>query len=73
MVVTLFGVYSYITVLTVNFLDIPSTFGLMIFATILSQLFSGVALAFSLVPEGNLIPVVRDEEDLENMFIDDFF
>jgi len=62
-----------ITVLTVNFLDIPSTFGLMIFATIASQLISGVALAFSLVPEGNLIPIARDEEDLENMFIDDFF
>jgi hypothetical protein len=45
----------------------------MIFATILSQLASGIALAFSLVPEGNLIPAARDEEDLENMFIDDFF
>ena len=71
--ITLFGAYSYVTILTVNFLDIPSTFGLMIFATILSQLASGIALAFSLVPEGNLIPAVRDEEDLENMFIDDFF
>lgn len=73
MSITLFGIYSYVTVLTVNFLDVPSTFGLMIFATILSQLASGVALAFSLVPEGNLIPAVRDDEDVENMFIDDFF
>jgi len=73
MTITLFGIYSYVTVLTVNFLDTPSTFGLMIFATILSQLASGIALAFSLVPEGNLIPAVRDDEDVENMFIDDFF
>jgi len=73
MTVTLHGLYSYVTVLTVNFLDMPSTFGLMVFATILSQLVSGVALSFSLVPEGNLIPIARDEEDLENMFIDDFF
>lgn len=73
MTTSIFTLYSYVTVLTVNFLDIPSTFGLMIFATIASQLISGVALAFSLVPEGNLIPIARDEEDLENMFIDDFF
>jgi hypothetical protein len=31
----------------------------MIFATILSQLASGIALAFSLVPEGNLISSIR--------------
>ena len=73
MTISLFGIYSYVTVLTVNFLDVPSAFGLMIFATIISQLLSGIALSFSLVPEGNLIPAVRDEEDLENMFIDDFF
>lgn len=73
MTITLHGIYSYVIVLTVNFLDMPSTFGLMIFATIITQLISGVALSFSLVPEGNLIPVARDEEDLENIFIDDFF
>lgn len=73
MTVSLHGLYSYVTVLTVNFLDMPSTFGLMVFATIVSQLISGIALSFSLLPEGNLIPMARDEEDLENMFIDDFF
>ena len=30
-------------------------------------------LSFSLVPESMIIPVVRDEEDLENLYIDDFF
>jgi hypothetical protein len=30
-------------------------------------------LAFSLVPEPMLIPMVREEEDVEDLFIDDFF
>jgi len=30
-------------------------------------------VAFSLIPEPMLIPVVRDEEDLEDLYIDDFF
>jgi hypothetical protein len=38
-----------------------------------SQLFSGTMLSFSLVPESMMVPVVRDEEDLENLYLDDFF
>ena len=30
-------------------------------------------LAFSLIPECMLIPPVRDEEDLEDLYTDDFF
>ena len=45
----------------------------MIFLTIASQLVSGTMLSFSLVPESMLIPVVRDEEDLEDLYADDFF
>jgi hypothetical protein len=45
----------------------------MIFLTITSQLVSGTMLSFSLVPESMLIPVVRDEEDLEDLYADDFF
>lgn len=30
-------------------------------------------LSFSLVPEAMMIPMVRDEEDLEDLYIDDFF
>lgn len=30
-------------------------------------------LALSLNPEPMLIPIVRDEEDLEDLYIDDFF
>lgn len=30
-------------------------------------------LAFSLIPEPMIIPIVRDEEDIEDMYTDDFF
>ena len=34
---------------------------------------SGTMLAFSLVPEPMMIPLVRDEEDAEDLYTDDFF
>ena len=37
------------------------------------QLVSGTMLSFSLVPEPMLVPLVRDEEDIEDMYTDDFF
>ncbi len=30
-------------------------------------------LAFSLVPEPMIVPLVRDEEDIEDLYTDDFF
>jgi hypothetical protein len=30
-------------------------------------------LSFSLIPEPMIVPIVRDEEDLEDLYIDDFF
>jgi len=30
-------------------------------------------LSFSVVPEPMLIPIVRDEEDLEDLYADDMF
>jgi hypothetical protein len=40
---------------------------------VFSQLVSGTMLSFSLVPESMLVPIVRDEEDLEDLYTDDFF
>jgi len=34
---------------------------------------SGIMLSFSLVPECMLVPIVRDEEDLEDLYTDDFY
>jgi hypothetical protein len=53
--------------------DIFSLFGFFTLMTIFVQLISGIMLSFSLVPESMLIPMVRDEEDIEDLYIDDFF
>lgn len=66
-------VLKYFLMLSVSFHDVHSLFGFFMFIVIMSQLVSGVALSFSLVPEPMLIPMVRDEEDLEDMYIEDFF
>jgi len=39
----------------------------------MSQLVSGTMLAFSLIPDPMLVPIVRDEEDIEDLHTDDFF
>lgn len=67
------NIIAYFTVLTVSFHDISSLFGFFIFITIISQLVSGTMLSFSLVIEPMLIPMVREEEDVEDIYIDDFF
>ena len=64
---------KYFIIMSVSFHDLNALFGFMIFLTITSQLVSGTMLSFSLVPESMLIPVVRDEEDVEDLYADDFF
>jgi hypothetical protein len=66
-------VLYYFVTLTVAFHESMSLFGFMVFLVIANQLVSGTMLAFSLVPEPMMIPLVRDEEDLEDLYIDDFF
>nr|NP_049598.1 apocytochrome b [Tetrahymena pyriformis]AAD41943.1 apocytochrome b [Tetrahymena pyriformis] len=66
-------VVQYFSVMTVSFHDINALFGFFTFLTIASQLVSGTMLAFSLVPEPMLIPMVREEEDVEDLYTDDFF
>ena len=66
-------IVQYFAVMTVSFHDINSLFGFFTFLTIASQLVSGTMLAFSLVPEPMLIPMVREEEDVEDLYTDDFF
>jgi hypothetical protein len=45
----------------------------MVFLIIFSQLISGTMLALSYVPEHSIIPMVRNEEDIEDLYTDDFF
>lgn len=67
------NIYHYFAVLAVSFHDINSLFGFFTFLVIASQLVSGTMLAFSLIPEPMLIPMVRDEEDSEDLYTEDFF
>jgi hypothetical protein len=43
------------------------------FLVVANQVVSGTMLAFSLVPEPMIVPIVRDEEDIEDLYTDDFF
>jgi hypothetical protein len=64
---------SYFSTLRVSMHEIFSLFGFFTFMALGLQLISGTMLAFSLVPEAMLIPMVRDEEDIEDLYTDDFF
>jgi len=64
---------SYFNSLNVAFHDLVALFGFMVFFIIANQLISGTMLSFSLITEPMLIPLDREEEDAENIYIDDFF
>jgi hypothetical protein len=63
----------YFTLLNVSFHEINSIFGFVTLMVIIFQLISGTMLSFSLIPEPMIIPIVRDEEDIEDLYTDDFF
>jgi quinol-cytochrome oxidoreductase complex cytochrome b subunit len=65
--------FQYFTTMSVAFHDTNSLYGFFILLVVTSQLISGTMLSFSLIPEPMLIPIVRDEEDLEDLYTDDFF
>ena len=71
--VGLINLVKYFSLLTTAFHDTPSLFGFFIILVVFSQLISGTMLSFSLVPEAMMVPLVRDEEDIEDLYIDDFF
>jgi len=64
---------KYFSTLTVAFHETHSLFGFFILLVVFSQLVSGTMLSFSLIPESMMVPIVRDEEDLEDLYTDDFF
>ena len=63
----------YATTLSLHFHDMPALFGFFTLIVVFNQIISGIMLSFSLIPESMMIPVVRDEEDLEDLYTDDFF
>jgi len=64
---------QYFSILTVSFHDINSIYGFFLILIVVSQLVTGTMVSFSLVPEPMLVPIVREEEDLEDLYTDDFF
>lgn len=50
-----------------------SVLGIILLLVIVFQLLSGVVICFSLVADAMLIPIVRNEEDMEDLYTDDFF
>lgn len=67
------GLVYYFSVLTVSFHDINALYGFFLILVVVSQLVSGTMLSFSLITEPMIVPIVRDEEDLEDLYTDDFF
>ena len=65
--------FSYFKALSIKYHFTAAIFGFFILMSIVSQLISGIMLSFSLIPEPMLVPIVRDEEDLEDLYTDDFF
>jgi hypothetical protein len=67
------NVIGYFATMRVGVHEILSLFGFFTFLTLALQLLSGTMLAFSLVPEAMLVAIVREEEELEDLYTDDFF
>jgi hypothetical protein len=61
------------TNLTVKYHYSVSILGFFLLMVFISQIYSGIMLSYSLIPECMLVPIVRDEEDLEDLYTDDFF
>lgn len=71
--ISILSLVQYFAVLTVAFHDINSLYGFFLILVVFSQLVSGTMVSFSLIPEPMIVPIVRDEEDLEDLYTDDFF
>ena len=61
---------SYQSVGTIRIVGI---LGLFLFVTIFCQIITGIMLSFSLSNDPMLVPIVRNTEDLDAPYIDDFF
>lgn len=64
---------KYFVKLRIAFHEFLNVTGFCILLVFVNQIVSGYMLAISLSPDPMYIPLVREEEDLENLFTDDFF
>ena len=63
----------FVTNLEVTSVKSISVFGIFILLLIFIQCVTGTMLAISLICDPMIIPVSRDEEDLDDLYTDDFF
>ena len=63
----------YFSFLSTNLHNYLALFGFYTFAIIFNQLLSGIMLSFSFIPEPMYVSLVREEEDLEDLYTDQFF
>lgn len=56
--------------LRVKFFYTTSIIGFFLIMTLTLQILTGILLSFSLIPDPMLIPIVRDEEDIEVPYLD---
>jgi hypothetical protein len=65
--------YKYFTNLKVAYHVIGALWGFIVFIIIFNQCISGIMLSFSLTNDCMMVLLSREEEDIENNYIDDFF
>jgi len=66
-------ILKYFINLKVAFHNMSALWGFIVFISIFCQCISGTMLSFSLMNDSMLVAFSREEEDLENIYIDDFF
>ena len=63
----------YFIVLNVSFREVNAIFEFIVMLTMIFQLISGIMLSFSLITEPMIVSIVKDEEDIEDLYTDNFF
>jgi hypothetical protein len=64
---------NYFAILTVSYHEAMAVLGFITLLIVVSQLISGIMLALSFIPETMLVAISREEEDIEDLYTDDFF
>lgn len=64
---------NYFTTLSVGFHELNALWGFFAILTIVSQFLSGFVLSLSYIPEPMLVPMSRDEEDMDGKLVEECF
>ena len=70
---TFSALISNFSLMTTSYANTFALFGFFTLLMVSSQLITGTMLSFSLIPESMMVCLVRDEEDAEVLYVDDYF